>query len=361
MKQIIFIFIFSGWFVFLFAQNQETNSSSVSSCSTFQEDAKSAFQNGLFLKSISDLEWSLMNCKLTKSEKKDAYELLAKSYIELDQTEKADSIIEILLKKNPHYELKEDNHSEGFNRMMKKYRIHPKLTIGIRNSLNTLQYRTTKIYSVLPGVDYKAKYNHQGSAFFYYGLAEYEFIKNTSLNIEGIFFWSSYNRVIQKNPSFNLYYYEKDNFLEIPVYFKQYIRVTKNLIPYISYGLAWLRILDASANVSISYTTGDNLTTGHNYDYTAFNNNIDVKSMRNVNNLEWILGAGIGYQFKNLKLFLDVRYFEGLTNITNANKRYNNDRLVNDFYYIDNTVKIDQFEFGATIAYTLKNSIKKKR
>jgi hypothetical protein len=81
--------------------------------------------------------------------------------------------------------------------------------------------------------------------------------------------------------------------------------------------------------------------------------------MRNKNTYEWLAGAGIGYKLKNLRLFLDIRYFGGINSFTNANKRLSNSSLVNDFYYVDNSVKLNQFEIGASISYTFINSVKR--
>jgi hypothetical protein len=81
--------------------------------------------------------------------------------------------------------------------------------------------------------------------------------------------------------------------------------------------------------------------------------------MRNINTWQLIFGAGIGYQIKNLRLFLDARYFAGLNTLSNAAQRNQNSTLINDFYYIDNSFKINQFELGASVSYTLFNSVKK--
>jgi hypothetical protein len=84
-------------------------------------------------------------------------------------------------------------------------------------------------------------------------------------------------------------------------------------------------------------------------------------SMRNKNTFEWLAGAGIGYKLKNIRMFLDVRYYRGINSFTNASNRYDVPFLQSDYYYIDNSVKMNKFEIGASISYTLKNSVKKIR
>jgi hypothetical protein len=88
-------------------------------------------------------------------------------------------------------------------------------------------------------------------------------------------------------------------------------------------------------------------------------NNIDVSGMRNRNNFEWVGGAGIGYKLKNLRFFIEARYYGGLTSLTNAAHRMDNETLINDYSYLDNTMKMNKFEIGAAISYTFINSVKK--
>jgi hypothetical protein len=84
-------------------------------------------------------------------------------------------------------------------------------------------------------------------------------------------------------------------------------------------------------------------------------------NMRNRNIWSWNVGTGIGYRMKNLRLFLDMRYLGGLRSVTNPSKRFNNQVLINDFFYIDNSITINQFEMGASIYYTLFNTVKRIR
>jgi hypothetical protein len=215
-------------------------------------------------------------------------------------------------------------------------------------------YRITKTYSVLNGIDYSAAYNSAAkfTSFFYYGWLEYEFGNSISLNADWIFILSSYYRNMNKPNDINLYFSEADNFTEIPVYAKKYFHPAKNILPYIALGVGYLRVTKATGTASIGYLKSDS---------SAYSNNIDLRNMRNLNLFEWIAGIGIGYKVKNLRLFIDVRYYGGLNSLTNAADRYKNSLLINTFYYIDNSVKLNQFEIGASASFTLFNSIKKTR
>jgi hypothetical protein len=82
---------------------------------------------------------------------------------------------------------------------------------------------------------------------------------------------------------------------------------------------------------------------------------------RNRNTFEWIAGVGVGYKLKNLRLFIDARYYSGINSITNPEKGLNNSTLTNDYLYFDNEVRFKQFELGASVSYTFINSVKRIR
>jgi hypothetical protein len=271
-----------------------------------------------------------------------------------------------MLHNNPHYELREAANSEDFNLLVKKYNIHPLITIGVRNTADWVTYKTAKVFSVLPGLDYNVPYSKykygilSGFGFMYYGTAEVEFDKHFSLNGDLTFWWVRYQRDIKKAPGFNLSYWETDNYMEIPIYVKRYFPIGNNILPYITAGIGWNYMTRASGNATISYTK-DDVVTGKNIDFDTATYEMDMMEMRNRNTFEWIAGAGIGYKIKNLRIFLDVRYYGGLNSFTDPKKELPGSTLIDDYFYIDNSVKLKQFEIGVSISYTLFNSIKKSK
>ena len=144
------------------------------------------------------------------------------------------------------------------------------------------------------------------------------------------------------------------------LYLKKYFHIGNNILPYVAAGMGWLYMTTANGNAEISYTV-DDVITGKNMDFYAKADNINMLEMRNRSSFEWIAGVGIGYKMKNLRLFVDARYYHGLKSITNKDKRLTNSILIEDFFYVDNSVRLNQFEIGASISYTLKNSVKRIR
>jgi hypothetical protein len=327
------------------------------------ETLKSAgvtYQSGLFLNSIKSLEVLLDSCDITRKEKQQALELLAKSYVEIDDMDKAEATVNILLRNFPHYDLIENENPEQYNRLVKKYKIHPLITIGVKNTANWLWHKTTKVYCVLDGIDYSQPQAKNPYWFTYYGMAEYEFIDGLSANIDLMFFLSSYLRVIEKDPTFRLTYTEHDGFVEFPVYLKKYFHFGRNFLVYASGGAGVFYMWKARGNATIEYTTGDILTTGLDQDFKGEIHNINLLAMKNRLTSQWNAGIGIGYKLKNLRMFLDARYLGCTGSFTAPEKSDLFPELKNDFFYIDQEMHINQFEVGATISYTLFNSVKRQ-
>ncbi len=353
-------FIILSLLLFTSVSGAQQSSAENEECSVNLLNAESAYQAGLFIDCIKTLEKALGTCSYSRKEKEHALELLAKSYVETDELEKAESTVNLLLIKYPHYELKEAENPEMFNRLVKKYKIHPLFTLGAKNTANWLRHKTTKVYSVLDGLDYSTPLNETGYWFTYYGMAEYEFVDGISANIDLMFFLSYYSRNFMKDPGFNLSYWEHDGFIEFPVYLKKYFHLNKNVLVYASGGAGLFYMWKARGNVTLKYTK-DDIITGKNADFDGGLYNIDLLSMKNRATGQWNAGIGIGYKLKNLRLFLDARYLGCLGSFTAPEKSDLFPELKNDYFYIDQSMKINQFEVGATISYTLINSVKRKK
>lgn len=357
MKNIFLLILLLTGSMTLRAQEQ-LSASTAQDCTKKLNYAEQLYSNGFFNDCIRILEEAVLNCDFSKSEKEKALELLGKSYLETEEPAKADAAINAMLKNSPHYELNNAANFESFNRLVNKYEIHPKFSIGVRNVANWLTQKTMKVHSVLDGIDYSKPIERGGYWFMYYGIAEYQFDKSFSLNLEGGFFWSSYSRSFEKDPGFSLYYFERDQFVETFLYLKKYFSLGKNILPYVSAGAGSLMLYKAIANASISYTSEDAIT-GKNTDFSSSLSDMSVMDLRNTNVWCWNAGAGVGYKLKNLRIFIDARYHGGLKSMNNPARQ--NETLVNDFFYTDNELTINQFELGASMYYTLFNSVRRIR
>jgi hypothetical protein len=126
---------------------------------------------------------------------------------------------------------------------------------------------------------------------------------------------------------------------------------------YGSAGGSWLYMRSANLNISNTIPVYHNGVPTY---YSNVNNNINMLAQRNVNTFNWLVGAGIGYKLRNITLTLDWRYYGGLNSLTNPAAQMKNELLNTTYYYLDNTIKLNKTEVGATISFTISHSVKKK-
>lgn len=357
MKRLSLIILVSFYCCFISGQSDVKVMAAGNGCENRVVEAEALLTDGFYDQCIVLINDVLRTCIMDKQDKISALEILANAYVETSETEKADSIINLLLHTGPHYELDESSNPESYNRLVKKYKIHPRFSIGIRNTADWVNFNSIKVYSVRDDIVFTESYNEKregiltGFGLMYYGWAEFEFHNGMSLNGDLIFKWTKFNRDFYKESLFDVTYSETDNYIEIPIYLKKYFPVSNNILPYITAGMGWLYMTKAVGNATIHFPDND-LTSG--------TGEIDVIDIRNRNSFEWLIGAGVGYKIKNLRLFLDARFYSALNSFTNPEKGLNNTMLVNNYFYVDNAVRMNQFELGASISYTLFNSVRKK-
>jgi hypothetical protein len=348
MKNLIIFLVFIFCFVFRSeGQDRIVVQKIYTDASDILQRAKDLFSAGDYDGCINLIEDFRVPGKyfFTKKAKEDILVLKTKAYIEKDNMEEAQLTVKKILIKNPGYELIENDHTEDYNRLVKKFVVYPLFTIGARNSALHPMMKTKKIYFVLEGKDYSAPYKSKTDFITeYYGWIEYGLNRSFSVNIEGSLNSCSYTREMNGGKKWQLNYSESMSFLEIPVYLKGYLPFTKNIISYASVGFGWMRMLSAKANIALYNQTDDEF---------------DVLKMRRKNSFEAIGEVGLGYKFRNLKICLFGRYFKGLNSITNSARRFDNPELIENYYYIDNSVVLDKYELGASISFVIKNAVKK--
>lgn len=348
-------FIFILFFILCF----DLTTKAQNTCEQNLKQAEGLYNSGMYENCIQILDKSVKECNFSKKKKEDALELLAKSYLEQDNLIQAEATVQNLLENNPHYELKETDSHEDFDLLVKKFDIHPLFSIGISNAGMQPEFKISKTYSILGNIDYNTPYKTTKTILLYYAWAEYEFKKNLAVSVDVINFNIHYNRSFSKNADWSMIYNENFSFVEVPLYMKKYFQVSKNILPYATLGVGYLRMLEAESTSYIAYTNED-VFTGKKTDFSSSENS-DMLMMRNKNNYEWLAGLGIGFKFKNLGIFLDARYCGGLNSLTNSANRFGKQVLTNDYFYIDNSVKLNKVEFGISISYVLKNLIRKVR
>jgi hypothetical protein len=330
-----------------------------SKCTEAIDLAQQLYVSGDYNACIQLVQESLSNCDFTSAEKEEAYILLAKANIELDNLPEIDANIKKILRRNPNFKAKAGIQSEDFYSHVRQFNVVPLFSVGLTASAVLPLFNSTKIYSVLDSVDYGSPYTGRvGSSLG--GKIEVEPVKNISLTVEVLNTALSYERSLSKTQGWSLTYSENISYLEVPVYLKKSFSFNDKFFPYISAGAGLMRLSSSYANLDLHYDAVDPLTKlPEKGKLVQFE--LNQRSLRTMVNYEWLIGAGITYKRNNFRFSLDGRYCGGVTNIMDSKNRFGNAELIYLYNYIDNSVTLNKIQLGASVSYILKYTVKKRK
>ena len=327
-------------------------------CNTFFKQAEEYFNSGKYQTCIYLLEKGLKECSLSKENKEQALIELIKAYLETDNLESTDKSIKELLKNNPNYTLNKDLVQPDFVRLYNTYRVRPLVIFSIKGGINSTLPNTINSYSILDSVDYNSPY--KGRTGSHFGLsAEWDFLKNISLSTDIMFITNNYNRKLEGARGWTLNYKEKISSVEASANIKYYFPAGK-ITPFVFAGAMINQLISAKSDVELAYQAVDRYTSKQD-PYVVSQKNINVKDQRNLNNYGALLGIGARYKYQNLMFGLETSYLIGLTNYSDPDRRYTNNDLLYNYYYVDNDFNLSRISVSVSVGYILKYSIKKKK
>ncbi len=115
---------------------------------------------------------------------------------------------------------------------------------------------------------------------------------------------------------------QKIDYADFPLIVK-YDILRNKLRPYVQVGIFYSMLINANKSVKVSGT--DYASGGTN----EFVNQEIIVGAKDLFDNYWGIMAGVGadYNLGNVRLVLDVSYWKGMSNITNVDNRFGNDRL----------------------------------
>jgi hypothetical protein len=115
---------------------------------------------------------------------------------------------------------------------------------------------------------------------------------------------------------------QKIDYADFPLIVK-YDILRNKLRPYVQVGVFYSMLINANKSVKVSGT--DYASGGTN----QFANQEIIVGAKDLFDNYWGIMAGVGadYNLGNVRLVLDVSYWKGMSNITNVDNRFGNDRL----------------------------------
>ena len=310
-------------------------------CNLSLEQARSNFQLGHLFTIPSILKPCLDN-GFNKVQKIEAYLILTRTYLLIDDPISAEDSYLKLLGEDPEYEVDEENDPVDIVYLDKKFTTTPIFILFAKGGLNFSNASTIVNYGVdntnLSNEEYTSKLG-----FNLGGGIELNINDNLSVGLELNYFNRRYE---YKNYLFNgdtQTFLERQSLIDMPLFLK-YRRKYNKFHPYVYAGYSMAFLLNASSEVELTdlIVTGEN----NNSEIGVTGPPESLSDLRNRLNTFIVGGVGTKYRIGYNYLFFDVRYYYGLNNIVNEANQYSSSSLLYKYGFVDDYKRMTSLSFS---------------
>jgi hypothetical protein len=348
-------------------------------CVQILSEAQSEFNAGHFYGLSSLLKECLETNGFTSEQKVTAYRLLAQAYLVTDDPIGAENSYLRLLQADPEYISDENIDPVDIFYLSKKFTATPKFTptlirAGANGSFARLIHRGNT--NSLPGTKYKQSIQ----AGFQVGSGiDWNLNDNLSIAGELNFSFKSFKNVASgifddSNGGVDEQsVIEKQLWIDLPLYLKY--AYSKGIFrPFGYVGFSFNLLLSDKAQIDYLNRSPGVSRPGESNPSAVVNPtqgpDVDLLFKRNVLNRSLVLGGGVRYKFGKDFIVLDVRYMGGLSNITNEERNFYENKNAADFTmnqeiakysFVGDYFRVDNLSFSIGYVKPLYNPRKIKR
>lgn len=282
-------------------------------CTQTLNQAQDQFEEG-HLYEIPAMLKECLDKGFSNQEKIQAYWLLTRTYLIIDDPISAENSYIELLKLDPEYQIDEENDPIEIVYLSKKFKTTPifEFTIlkaGINSSKPSIIHQYGAYSANSNSESYASGYRFQmGPA------VDYNINDNFSLSLEILFALKSYKSDITYFTRDVLKYTENQIWIDFPLYVR-YERQYGKWSPYVYVGYSANLLLSATATSSFE---NDEISGSRTSDI----NNLKIKDQRNFFNTSWLAGFGTRYRIGYRYLSLEARFNGGLSNLLNKTNQF---------------------------------------
>ncbi|MEP2771798.1 MAG: porin family protein [Fulvivirga sp.] len=328
------------------------------SCNEVLVKARESFDAGHLYGIPSTLKPCIDN-GFDKSQKIQAYYLLARTYLLIDDPISAEDSYLKLLKLDPEYKINEDIDPVDIVYLSNKFTTTPIFVLFAKagfnfSTANPIQNSGTDNTSTSNEI-YKSELGFQVGAG-----GELNISDNLSLGLELDFIRNSYSYT---NTFFNndrQSFEENLTVLSVPVYLKYRTRVNK-FMPFIYVGIANDLILTSNASVELIDRVGASNSVEDVAEFSVTGPDVNMGEMRKAYNTSVLAGIGSNYRVGYNYFFIDIRYTLGLSNFVDQDNQYSNEELLYKYAYVDDYKKLNHLSISFGIVKPLYKPRKKTK
>lgn len=306
-------------------------------CLSYLKDASLKSEQGFYDDAIDLISQSLDSCELDKKDKIEAYLLLVKNYIEIDNLEKAESAVSEIMKLSPNYEADKLKESPDVIQLFEKYKPSAFLSLIFYGGTNFSTLKASNTYSIVGNNDAEDLDNYKNLSGFQLALGiEYKVYKSLWLETAFQYRNTGYKIDIPNIEGRTVGYEEKLNYFDLPLNVKYYF-LDGSIQPFMATGLNFSFLNSALGNLSRDEVSDI----------------VDRIAQRNSFYLGYNIGLGMQYKKKGLGFQLGLNYLINPSNLNAEGTRYENLDLVFKYYYLDNDFRSNNFQVNLGISYDL--------
>ncbi len=328
------------------------------SCSEVLVKARESFDAGHLYGIPSTIKPCLDN-GFDKSQKIQAYFLLARTYLLIDDPISAEDSYLKLLRLDPEYKINADLDPVDIVYLSNKFTTTPIFVLFAKAGFNFSTANAIQNYGTdntsLSNEVYKSEVGFQAGVG-----GELNISDNLSLGLEFNFLRNSYS---YSNTFFNndsQSFEENQTYISVPVFLKYRVRVNK-LMPFVYVGISNDLLLTANANVQLVDKVG---AAGPGEDVAEFSvtgPDVNMDELRNAYNTSVLAGLGTNYRVGYNYFFIDIRYTLGLSNFVNPDNQYANEELLYKYAFVDDYKKLNHVSISFGLVKPLYKPRKKTK
>jgi hypothetical protein len=327
----IVLLIFSYFNVQLsFAQNN---------CEQNLKIAMENYNKGCFFHVIDSLIPAISGCNYTISEREIAYKLLASSYLEIDELEKANDYIKDFLIKHPYYKVSADD-PRIFETAINRFVVLPKLSLELEVGRNW----TFPLYADKEDKPSILKYR-SGSPNTLFDLGA-QFFLNKNFSVKAGIGYRIQTYFKKINDTSQYQFEEETQRIEIPVRFKYGFNIYKK----------WSGAISLGVNYSYTFHSEFNVWTNGIIAAEA----VVANKSRVKGNFGGFAGASLRYNHNNFSIYLKSQYVFDYNTLNIENERSFIEEKLVDYNYVDHAIKLRNLDMLIGFELRLFHEVKSK-
>lgn len=311
---------------------------SAQSCAEVLNSARESFSAGR-LYGIPAILKPCLESGFNKDQRLEAYWLLTRTYLFIDDPIGAEDSYLKLLKLDPEYKLNPETDPIDIVYLSKKFKTTPIFVLHGKGGFNISSVSTIHNY----GIDNTSQSNESYSSNVGMNIGvggELNLSDRFSFGLEVNFYSRKYSYT---NTLFNA---DKQTFsenqigLDLPVLLK-YRWDFEKVRPYLYSGIGADYLLQAKATVKLIDRV--NAGTEDLTEIPVTGPQVNIGDQRNKITYFAHFGAGVNYRWRYNYLVFDVRYRMGLSNIVSEEGQYGNSVLLYRYGFVDDDKKLDNY------------------